>query len=187
LLADLLTEGVQRYVHPVNHGVKKWLSVGAGLGAGAVLMLGLIIGCIIWYSSRPKPWDQKSLKANSEVLWSFTEDSNSPRGKFENVSFLYVVQNTTNRDITVSSPVTIMLNPESGDLTELPANLYHVQFPNFIPAGRSVQIELDAPVWWYTAGRGKGFILYDHVNHYQINLPEPDGPTEADQKRMNPK
>jgi hypothetical protein len=48
-----------------------------------------------------------------------------------------------------------MLNPASGDLAELPGGLYHVDFPSFIPAGKSVQVNLRAPTS-YAAGSGKG-------------------------------
>jgi hypothetical protein len=164
----------------VNQAAKKWLLVGAGFGVGCALTLGLIIGCVALYSSRPKPWDQKSLVADSSVLWVYTLDSNSPSRKIANVAFIYAIRNTTNQDIRVSNPVTIMLNPEGGDLTELTGGLYSVRFPSFIPVGKTVQVELDAPPW-FTAGKGKGFILYDPLNHLQINLPEPSGPTESDQ------
>jgi hypothetical protein len=162
----------------MNQNVKKWLLIGAGFGASCALTLALIIGSIRWYSSRPKPWDQQSLRADSSVLWMYALDSDS---KVANVEFNYAIKNTTNHDISVSTPVTIMLNPESGDLAELPAGQYGAKFPSFIPAGKSVQVELDAPSW-FKAGRGKGFILYDNVNRIQINLPEPSGPTESDQK-----
>jgi hypothetical protein len=96
---------------------------------------------------------------------------------------MYTVQNTTKYDIKVASPITIMGNSASGTLAELRSNLYHVRFPGFIPAGKSVQVELDVPNVpdgsYIPASRG-GFILYDLANRLQINLPEPDGPTQAD-------
>ncbi len=166
----------------MNQSVKKWVCVGAGFGAGAFAVIVVIVVGVMWYSSRPKPWDQNALQPSSEVLWSYTLDQKA-KDVYANVSFLYTVRNATNHDIRVSTPVTIMLNPSTGDLIELPGNLYQVSFPSFIPAGKSVQVTLDAPPW-YTAGTGKGFILYDQANHFQINLPEPKGPTSEDQKKM---
>jgi hypothetical protein len=159
---------------------KKWFLVGAGIGAGALTIVSVIIGLMTLYSLRPKPWDQASLKARSKVVWMYSLYPDL--SAIKNVSLSYVIQNTTNRDIVLSTPLTIMMSPERGEVDELSANLYQVDFPSFIPAQMSVEVTLDAPNWFTTSGRGNGFVLYDRVNHYQINLPEPTGPTEADRK-----
>lgn len=41
---------------------------GAGFGAGAVLVLSLIFGAVVWYRSRPLPWNDHALSATFDTI-----------------------------------------------------------------------------------------------------------------------
>ncbi len=159
---------------------KQWLCIGAGCGAALTLGLALILRT--GPSDKPKPWDEESLKAGPKVLWMYTEDSSSPPGQFAGVSLSYTIENTTNRQISFARDPTVIRRHQTDKLVELAPGLYRARSPDTIPAGASVQLTLEAPPW-FLAGEEKGFVLRDIPGHYQINLPEPDGPTKRDQER----
>ena len=76
---------------------KKLLVVGVASGAAFALVLCVAVGAILWFQSRPKPWNTEAVKASYATL-EFLMDSDS----FV-VEFGYDLQNNTNRDYRIDN------------------------------------------------------------------------------------
>lgn len=168
--------------------MKKWLCIGAGFGAGAVLMAALLIGGFTWYSNRPKPeraWNTTTLKATYHLL-------SVDEGDRLAVHFSYVVENTTDFDYSLDpkDDISIMtVLPENKGLggNEEVALASHT----FIPAKQKVSITLDK-FYDYNESYPKaekentekltafmhrrlkelaGFVMFDKRNRYMVKFP----------------
>lgn len=177
----------------MNLNTRKWLCIGAGFGAGAVLMAALLLGGIAWYSSRPKPWNSDAIKARYASLELTTGLDNLP------VMFGYDLENKTATNYTVGdgSGLVVMATLAQGDILseafgQSPASSsVSVSGPPFIPpkgVGRiTVRVVYDYPsefthndksnmdkVAKYVGRRLEeisGYALFDKSNDYRIDLP----------------
>jgi hypothetical protein len=165
-------------------GVKKWFYTGAGFGAGAMLILALIVAAFIWYSyPKAKTWDTKSITARFEDAGSSDSD--------RHVFLSYSLQNNTSDDITLTDrDITTLVNLErqkSGRQTDENVKL---DLPIFIPAKHSVlslvhlqsyKIPGTGPVTRDAAEKYvrenftnlAGFSIFERTLKLEISLPKP--------------
>jgi len=181
-------------VTAVNLTVKKWLCIGAGFGAGAVLMVALLLGGITWYSSRPKPWNKTAIKATYDAVNLEDDD--------RHLEFYYVLENATESDYTLqessTAPITGRLKKEKS-LTPPMGMEIQITYPVFIPAKQRARYRISLPSYKYPGGWLKdnpteeerdgyekeisayvgqklgnldGFVLFDETNRYEIDFPK---------------
>ena len=99
----------------MNQSFKKWVGIGAGFGAGAVLMLVLAFLVFQWYTLRPKQWDERALRAKFvEPVYMIDEQL-----KVKNIELNYIVTNATPSDYTLMPDAQFMLQ-DRGALEENP-------------------------------------------------------------------
>jgi hypothetical protein len=164
-----------------------------GVGVGAILMLALIAGGVVWYSSRPKlPKEWNTAAITAEYSYADTYDNEN------HLQFCYVLQNNTAYDYNLTSDLVthrgLKLARENG-FSEFPDAISGV-YPAFIPAkqrGRfclhlayaASVVEPPHPtddqrkafrkeVENYMSSQLTnldGFELFDTTNRYQILLP----------------
>jgi len=170
---------------------KKLLVVGVASGAAFALVLCVAVGAILWFQSRPKPWNTEAVKASYATL-EFLMDSDS----FV-VEFGYDLQNNTNRDYRIDNGhLVVLARLPDGDA--LSRNFGHYQHsdpsvaPTFLPAKAKTRITLSVPYEYPfdltpterqdidkvspSVGRRlkelNGFVIFDQSEHYQIDLPK---------------
>jgi hypothetical protein len=167
---------------------KKLLIRSAGLGAGFALTLVAALGAWSWYSQRPKPelpWDTSSVKATATDIYTQEGD------KFV-AMFRYKLSNMTNKDylMPAAGMRSVMLNLPSGKGYSANEPIT-IDDAVFIPAHHSVNITVRLSYDYddsypfsqrenlskATTFFGKrlkeqdGFVVFDKVNHYKIELP----------------
>ena len=84
--------------------LKRWIITGVSFGAGAAVIIALIICGYLWYSSKqkpPKPWDTKAITAIYDSV--YTEGENNY------FVFYYTLQNNTDFDYNLSDLTNITL------------------------------------------------------------------------------
>src|SRR5262245_23435902 len=110
--------------------MKKSLVISAGFGAGAVLMLALVVGGVLWYTSRPRSWNATAIQASfSQETYSVDADSNVVGTGLD-----YTVNNTTETDYTVSGTNTFMI-VEPDAMHPSASGKYKIAEACFVPAG----------------------------------------------------
>lgn len=172
---------------------KRLAVISLSAGAGFALMLSVIVGGIVWHSSRPKPpkpWDTNVIIAKEPPSFSVSSDG-------EKIDFTYTLENTTSSDYRIDSDsaIKVLLRTKEGILSPpLSTKSASVRLPVFIPAKQKVFFSLsirpagipkrnaDEPdnefherlrsyLEQYLAGTG-GFVIFEDSNRYQINLPK---------------
>jgi hypothetical protein len=166
----------------------KWVSVGVGVALTAILA----IGALAWYTSRPTPpkqWNSGALVAKGPPAFSASKDA-------KKLQFQYAVEHTTSDDYQVDSgyQVKILYKGRDGSFSKpLTDEIDHLKLPIFIPAKQTGAITLElalAGVPTQDAAETEaayhervraycedhlrvvsGFVLFDEVNKYQVNLP----------------
>lgn len=155
--------------------LKKLFVVGMGLGAGIVLMLGVVFAGFIWYTSRPKAWKTEVLKATfAEPSYRWNNDF-----KLANVLLDYKVENTSNEDYTLSGSSTLMVSRK--DSLEQGAS-YGFEDSCFIPSKQTVKCRIVSPMWFDTSAEMNGFVIFDSANRYKIVFPKPNHPTPKERE-----
>jgi hypothetical protein len=156
----------------VQAGFKKQLS----FGVGVVLTLSVIVG-VVWYSSRPKPWNEHAIYTMFDGF--YYEMSSSPANETlspVHIVLRYLVFNSTHSDYVLSPEKTLLvLYRETVDA-----------HPNFqiggrfiIPAGQSMRVEVLAPPAYNTTWDVDGFVVFDSIAQYKIVFAKPTKPTAA--------
>jgi hypothetical protein len=171
---------------------RKFLLIGVGWGLGTAAGLAAIIGCFIWYQSRPEPlknWNTTAiLSSDAAPTFGSGDDGNK-------VTFTYTLQNTTDADyeIGTDTEVRITFKNTDGSLTEpLPKEVAALRRPVFVPAKQKAMTRLsivfgkvpqksahETDDQYHEKLRGflieemgdTGFVIFDERNRYQINLP----------------
>lgn len=110
---------------------KRLVLISASAGAGFALMLSLIFGGYVWYTSSPKPWNKNAIKASFHHLGT--------EGENNNIVFHYLLENRTSSDFRMGddSGVIIMgkAHVEQSLLRDdLYFKIHYPAFPVFIPA-----------------------------------------------------
>jgi hypothetical protein len=171
---------------------KRLIVIGASFGVAFALALSVIVGGIVWYSSRPKPWKTDAIKARFASFEYTSQLDNLP------IDFEYDLENKTDATYMVGegSGLVVMArlaegNVLSKDFGHYQASDASVSGPSFIPAkcvGRiTVRVVYnyrsdltktdrsdESKVAAYVGHRVKemsGFVLFDQSNHYRIDLP----------------
>ncbi len=156
-------------------------------------MLSLIVGAVMWYTSRPtppKPWNSGALVADGAPGFRASDDS-------KYITFAYEVENRTDVDYQVesNSQIKVMVKNESdGSFSRpIPEEQKPLDLPVFIPArkkaGLAIRLQLSgipvrapseadaqyherlrAYLQDHLVGLG-GFAIFDDLNRYEIDLP----------------
>ncbi len=167
---------------------KKALVIGASAGAGFFLVVFLILGGTAFNSSPVKPpgsWNQNAIKA-TYVGSQLRQIDKSVAALF----LSYDLENNTDRDYLADAPgVVIMSRLKSGNSLSQ-EELIRLSYPVFLPANQRVRIaiEISYPFVWpapedhalenklkdfvkQRLAKVEGFVLFDEVNHCQVELP----------------
>jgi hypothetical protein len=161
-------------------GWKKWLFVGAASGAGVAVVVAIIVACVVWYSSRPKQWNNRDIKATfSTPLFNYKDGDTSISG----VDLEYVIENTTSNDFTLTPQQTFFLQ-DGGALRKSFTGNYKVDDQCFVPAKNKVKCEISVPAEFDTTYAIDGFALFDDATHYSIIFPKPTGPTPEGREKF---
>jgi hypothetical protein len=167
----------------------------AAAGAGAVLAAALIIGGLLWYSSRPappKPWNSKAIIATFDYL--------DTEADTRTLDLYYTLENATDFDYRMPKKDQLEINGRlkgENSLTALAGAFSIDQNANFIPARhrRRFTIHMAGPVginpgpaphtreehqkqWKQLAGfisekmpNLDGFVIFDPTRRYEIDFP----------------
>jgi hypothetical protein len=181
----------------MNEGFRKWFWRSAGFGAGAVLMLAILTGAVIWWVDRPKPpkpWNTKAIRAEYDYV--------STAGDKNNIEFYYTLINDTDLDYRVSGGGDVDLSVKLGRENSISQpskgddNSMKGDFPIFVPAhGRArFGIHIAYPYsekyddkatddekhdWGTTLAKYitselnniDGFVMFDSVERYEVAFP----------------
>lgn len=163
----------------MESSVKGWLSIGAGIGAGGVLMLALIAAGVNWYGSRPQAWE------TSAITSSFSADLYNVDDAFNvtSVELEYIVHNHTAKDYTVSPESKFMIADKDA-LGPSVTGHYGVASPCFVPARTKVKCSILVALDYDTSMPGvDGFVVFDPLNRYKIIFPKPLRPSPEQRKK----
>lgn len=86
---------------PARPGPTNWQIIllrSAGVGGGFAIVAALLLGGIIWWSNRPKPWSESAVTAKPTELYTRQVDEEV------RVEFHYAFTNHTNTEYTLPSP-----------------------------------------------------------------------------------
>jgi hypothetical protein len=173
---------------------KRVVLIAAGFGAGFALCVAVIGGAFYWYSTRPKPWNKNALKATFATI----EFGTRPQEASYKVEFLYVVENTTERNYNFNSSNFTLLavladgNALSKEFGHYQAEDPRLDGPAFIPAHGKARVHVlvayEYPSEWTPQEKNDvkkvietfnrrlreltGFVAYDQISHYEIDMPE---------------
>ena len=171
----------------------------AGYAGGVILALSVVVGSIVWYTSRPvkpKPWNRDSIVAS---YYRVTESDEST-AKLE---FEYILDNKTDRDYELRADSSLKIAARLEDTNSLTgfADEYGfvVKLPVFVPAHQKTRITFSMPSYGFSTvnhpsnastqderhkyyaevathvknkmANLNGFVLFDEVSRYQIELP----------------
>jgi hypothetical protein len=183
------------------HIWKRWLLIGAGIGAVGVIAFGLAAGAMRWHQSRPKAWDTQAFEVvydGIDTVQNYKVGQSDERDWFR---FRYLVKNKTGQDyelIEGSAKIMAKLQ-DSGSLLHDPqlTSSATLKYPLFIPTGQSVSLEIHVPAYGFNVapptdrksaeyseyrrkllafledemGNLGGFVLFDNIHRYQITFP----------------
>jgi hypothetical protein len=161
-------------------------------GAGFAAMLSLIIGVIAWYSSRPQPpqsWNVSAIVAKEPPGFAASTDG-------KRIELRYVLENTTETDYDISFEYYFktMMRGKKGTLSQpFSSQQASLALPIFIPSKQKGVVKLSISLAGIPSRKPNqsedeyhevlraylqdyfksldDFVLFDVVNHFQINLP----------------
>jgi hypothetical protein len=168
-------------------------------GVGIAVALAISAGVVVWYSNlpqRPKPWNPSALQAQWSTMEITTGGSENTEGY--SVDFYYNVRNNTDKNYPFTgSTLTVMAvltdgNALSRRFGEYQLGVATVDGPSFIPPSGTARIDVhvsyqypdgltdadkkDAgkliPSFNHRLKELNGFVVFDALNHYRIDLPE---------------
>jgi hypothetical protein len=175
---------------------KRIVIISVSAGAGFALMLALIAGAALWYSSRPpRPWNASAIKA--------TYDHIDTEGDKRMIVFYYILENVTATDYKVengsNTVVAARLKRQNSLSVVRDEGWGKIDYPLFVPAKQRVLVAIHLAYPFYgkeepntdasfedrrdyriaVAGYVSkkmtnldGFVLFDKANRYQINFPK---------------
>ena len=163
------------------------------VGVGFAVVAGLILGGVIWYSSRPipeKPWNTTTIISKKQPTFDLSDDSTK-------IVLRYTLENAGDRDYRLdsSSAIGLMARWQDGTLSHPmsdPKEL--IRLPVFIPAKQKASLQISFPFAGVFARKGSesdaafhdrlrnyleqsyrdlgGFVIFDSNYRYQIDLPK---------------
>lgn len=159
-------------------------------GSGFALTIALLVGVVLWYSNRlppTQPWDTKAFSAVLSGIEVWEDSHEGPIANNGTVEFTYIIENHLSKDYSTdgSSIVAMMRQPDGLVNTE---DVIHVKYPIFIPSGQKVAVIIGITYHRSIGAIDKdtdlrktvrenlpklsGFLLFDQINRYQIELPK---------------
>jgi hypothetical protein len=145
---------------------------------GLVLACAIIIGGVIWYSSRPRPWNADAVRAYfSTPLYNVDDNWN-----VKDIDLEYIVYNSTSTDFTLSPDDTLLLIDKDALRASYSGN-YKLSRDCFVPARTKVKWAISAPADFNTSFEIDGFALFESESRYKIIFPKPTEPTPDDRKK----
>jgi hypothetical protein len=164
---------------------KQFFFKAMGFGVGVVLTLGLVAAGWYWYATRPRPWDKNAVKAKFDLF-----EYQAKHEAFV-ITFEYVLENTTNKDYTLSPDTTVFERMvfNSGYGNTINAGIVGNVF---IPAKHQMIVKIQVPYKYEDfdttfentveekksvifafkrLNRIDNFELFDKENKYEIDLP----------------
>ena len=163
-----------------------FLKSAVGLG----LALCIVVGALLWVVPRPKStkiWNEKALLVHDAPAIDFSEETAT-------ISLFYHIENTTDSDYSIETTqhVKILAVLGDGSLAGPIADKAILRTPIFLPAHHLGTIELHLIAFRSPEhnqgesakayrkrlrqsmngqmGNIHGFIIFDDLNHYQVNL-----------------
>jgi len=171
---------------PFDRGWKRLVirSLLGGTTCGVVLVLAL--GCLYFYAQRPKPWNQKALRAaqvKAHPLYDFVQKNDKLEAGSYGFSLTVNLENATNRDITIPESVTVM--QEAKDSHALHDSRLRLRGDSFIPAGHTVTLSIETGTDLCAPNEDEkdcfksyfqeddSIVLFDNPAKYEIRIPVP--------------
>lgn len=119
-------------------------SAAAGAALGMVVLLGTLT--IVFYSNRPKPWDESSLTAAHVVartvhLYEKNRDTNAVEESGISFSFTMALRNATSDDITLR-PAGLKILSQAKGTHALRDTFLQLNREHFIPARHTVEVSI---------------------------------------------
>jgi len=174
--------------------LKRLVIVCASFGAGFAICLTVVWFGVEWYKSRPQSWNTSALKGTFEGM----EFKTQPRESSYLVTFLYDIENHTNKTYEVNPRNLALLAVLSdGNAFSKEAGSYQTSAPiiegtDFIPAKGKARFRITVAYEYPSDATMKdkddtakvaksvnrrlrefsGFVAFDQINHYRIELPE---------------
>ena len=184
--------------------IKKTLLIAFAAGAGVAVVIAALAGGAYWYLSRPKPWDTTALVADGPPGINLADDG-------KKIRFKYSLENKTDSDYRISSgtEIKIVVKYNDNSLSQpMPTEVASVEFPVFVPTKQAAVVALDISfaaipprkesetdeqynevLRAYYIDRMKddrGFVLFDDLDRYEINLPKPAAQTPKKVPQQSP-
>jgi hypothetical protein len=173
---------------------KRIVLASASFGVGFAIAISAIWVCVVWYKSRPQPWIDTALKGHFEGLSFKTQ----PHEGSYVVEFLYNVENHSGRTYEFNPTNLAVLavltegNALSKEAGEYQTSDTTIDGTDFIPAqGKArfrIRVSYQYPPTFTEKDKDdaekvsksvdrrlreiSGFAIFDHVNHYRIDMPE---------------
>jgi hypothetical protein len=175
---------------------KRWIVIGSSAAITLAACAALIFLGFAWYSSRPVPWNTRTVttfRGDATETYELQPKQGAKPGELlvRGFQLTFALQNNTARDVTIPEDATVMEHlVDGGTLADSPAKLSRSYF---IPAHQRVQIliqldyscseediatgarhERDPHVCFGEALRdADGLVLLDRINRIQVTLPKP--------------
>jgi hypothetical protein len=181
---------------------KRLVITSAAAGVGFALTIAAIVGCVLWYASRPEPWNARAIRARygsaitNDVGCFVVGESESERNACEDshgeVLLTYDIENTTNRDYRIAEQSGLTIMERHGNILEATLitsgpdrgnSYWKIDTPIFVPAHQTVAVEVRGP---YECPRCRAeklnsfvkdnvpdLVLFDATSHYEIEFPRP--------------
>jgi hypothetical protein len=161
--------------------------VGFGIGAGLVFVAFAI------YTGRPKGWDDKSLRASNVKAGALAKLDEQWTATSTGSIFTVDLQNTTWKDITLPTSVTIMETAKGTGA--LNGSLLKLSHDYFLPARHTVTITLENDGECSPTDKAeecfnsyfkdeRDIVLFDQSQKYEISIPIP--PLTPGNLQLNP-
>lgn len=143
------------------------------------MVIALIFGCFVWYSSRPKLWNSRDITATfSSPMYKVDDNFN-----ITDVALEYIIDNRTSKDFTLSPEQSFFLQ-DGGALRRSLTGDYKVEDKCFVPAKNRVKCQIAVSSDFDTTLGVDGFAVFDDESRYSIIFPKPTSPTQDERKQF---
>jgi len=179
-------------------GWRKPLLIAVGFGGGFAIVMAAIMGGWLWYQGRPKPWNTRAIIATFDDVEIESSESEGPHGA-DTIVVYYTLENTTEidyrmpleqlhvngllkqeksltgtRDITMLDKGQVFIAPKQR--TRFAVRLNYPVKESFGPEPKTSEewqrrSKLVADYIKREFPNLGGFVVFDNINRYQINLP----------------
>lgn len=137
-----------------------------------VLLIAVVLGAGVFIASLPPtrsaapPWNTSAFNASFE----HTEVISDAETKHPRTQFVYIVENASGFDYTVTKDSRLMVL-DNGSLDMNRA--YEILNTVFIPAGQKARCVIQTSIVDHPTNHVDGFAIFDPQTRYKISLPKP--------------